>query len=130
LFKAINRLPSSTNTFILHFTSFLPFSSNFLSIVGVSVVSWSLLTVPMNPAIAFQLVWGSYNGQQRPLTSKKDTKYSFRLCSDYNFRNSLHLFSAILFKFFKFCRSVCGVMVIVDRSYEPCNSISACVGFI
>jgi hypothetical protein len=40
----------------------------------VFVVSWSLLTVPMNPAIALQLVWGSYNGQQRPLTSKKDTK--------------------------------------------------------
>jgi len=28
----------------------------------------------MNPAIALQLVWGSYNGQQRPFTSKKDTK--------------------------------------------------------
>jgi hypothetical protein len=38
------------------------------------VVSWSLLIVHMNPAIALQLVWGSYNGQQRPLTSKKDTK--------------------------------------------------------
>jgi len=37
-------------------------------------VSRSLLTVHMNPAIALQLVWGSYNSQQRPLTSKKDTK--------------------------------------------------------
>ena len=74
LFQAINRLQSSTNTFIFHFTSFLPFSSNVFSFLGVSVVSWSLLIVHMNPAIALQLVWGSYNGQQKLLTSKKDTK--------------------------------------------------------
>ena len=63
-------------------------ATNFLSIVGVSVVSWSLLTVPMNPAIAFQLVWGSYNGQQRPLTSKKDTKYEYRICPEFMFRKN------------------------------------------
>ena len=40
----------------------------------MSLVSWSLLTVHTNPAIALQLMWGSYNGQQRPLTSKEDTK--------------------------------------------------------
>jgi hypothetical protein len=45
-----------------------------------------LLTVHMNPAIAFQLVWGSYNGQQRPLTSKKDTKKRTTSGSDYMFR--------------------------------------------
>jgi len=38
------------------------------------MVSLSLLTVHMNPTIALQLVWGSYNGQQIPKTSKKDTK--------------------------------------------------------
>jgi len=38
-----------------------------------------------DPAIALQLMWGSYNGQQRPLTSKKDTKYSYRLCSNFIF---------------------------------------------
>jgi len=32
----------------------------------VSVVSWSLLIVHTNPAIALQLMRGSYNGQQRP----------------------------------------------------------------
>jgi hypothetical protein len=37
------------------------------------VVSWSLLTTHTTPAIALQLMRGSYNGQQRPLTSKKDT---------------------------------------------------------
>ena len=26
---------------------------------------------------------GSYNGQQRPLTSKKDAKYSFHICLDF-----------------------------------------------
>jgi len=40
-------------------------------------VSWSLLTVHMTPAIALQLMRGLYNGHQRPLTSKKDTKTSF-----------------------------------------------------
>jgi len=39
------------------------------------VVSWSLLTVHTTPTIALQLMWRSYNGQQRPLTSKKDTKF-------------------------------------------------------
>jgi len=39
------------------------------------VVSWSLLTAHTTPAIALQLMRGSYNGQQRPLTSKKDTKF-------------------------------------------------------
>jgi len=39
------------------------------------VVSWSLLTVHTTSAIALQLKRGSYNGQLRPLTSKKDTKF-------------------------------------------------------
>jgi len=39
------------------------------------VVSWSLLTVHTTLAIALQLMRGSYNGQQRPLTSKKNTKF-------------------------------------------------------
>jgi len=56
------------------FTSFLTFSSIIFSFLGVSVVSWSLLTVHTTPAIALQLVRGLYDGQQRPLTSKKDTK--------------------------------------------------------
>jgi len=38
------------------------------------VVSWSLLTAHTTPAIALQLMRGLYNSQQRPLTSKKDTK--------------------------------------------------------
>jgi len=38
-------------------------------------VSWSLLTVHTTPAIALQLMRGSYNGQQRPLTSKKEIKF-------------------------------------------------------
>ena len=40
------------------------------------MVSWSLLTVHTTHLIALQLqlMWGLYNGQQRPLTSKKDTK--------------------------------------------------------
>jgi len=41
----------------------------------VSVVSWSLLTVHTTSAIAFQLMRGSYNGQQRPLTSKENTQF-------------------------------------------------------
>jgi len=40
------------------------------------MVSWSLLTAHMISAIALQLMRGSYNGQQRPLTSKKDINYS------------------------------------------------------
>jgi len=40
----------------------------------VFVVSWSPSTVHTTPAIALQLMWGLYSGQQRPLTSKKDTK--------------------------------------------------------
>jgi len=41
----------------------------------VSVVSWSLLTVHTNHAIALQFMQGSYNDQQRLLTSKKDIKF-------------------------------------------------------
>jgi hypothetical protein len=44
-----------------------------------------LLTVHMNPAIALQRVWGSYNGQQRPLTSKKDTKKHITVWSGVRF---------------------------------------------
>jgi len=36
------------------------------SLLGVLVVSRSLLTVHTNRAIALQLMRGSYNGQQRP----------------------------------------------------------------
>jgi len=43
----------------------------------------------MNPAIALELVWGSYNGQQRPLTSKKDTKYLYRIYPDFVFIEKL-----------------------------------------
>ena len=74
-FKTRKRFGSSTFSFILHFTTFLTFSSNYFSFLGVSVVSWSLMTVHTTPAIALQLMWGSYNGQQRPLTSKNDTKF-------------------------------------------------------
>ena len=38
------------------------------------MVSWSLLTAHTTPGIALQLMRASYNGQQRPLTSKKDIK--------------------------------------------------------
>jgi len=38
------------------------------------VVSFSVLTAHTTPAIALQLMRGLYNGQQKPLTSKKDTK--------------------------------------------------------
>jgi len=41
----------------------------------VFVVLWSLLTAHTTPAIALQLMRKSYNGQQRSLTSKKDTKF-------------------------------------------------------
>jgi hypothetical protein len=54
-----------------------------------------LLTVPMNPAIALQLVWGSYNGQQRPLTSKKDTKKHITFGPEYVFRKSLAILSGL-----------------------------------
>ena len=47
------------------------------------MVSWSMLTAHTTPAIALQLMRGSYNGQQRPLTSKKDAKYSFHICLDF-----------------------------------------------
>jgi len=49
LFTAINRLGSSTISFILHFTSFIHF---FFSFLRVFVVSWSLLTVHITPATA------------------------------------------------------------------------------
>jgi len=39
------------------------------------MVSWSLLTAHTTPAIALQLMRGSYNGQHRQLISKKDTKF-------------------------------------------------------
>jgi len=55
------------------------------------VVSWSLLTAHTTPAIALQLMWGSYNGQQRPLTTKKDTKYPYRICPDFIFQNTNNL---------------------------------------
>ena len=42
------------------------------------MVSWSLLTVHITPAIALQLMRGLYNGQQRPLTSKKTPKFRFQ----------------------------------------------------
>jgi len=54
------------------------------------MVSWSLLIVHTNPAIALQLMRGSYNGQQRPLTSKKVTKFHsvcFRIVFSENFNN-------------------------------------------
>jgi len=38
-------------------------------------VSWSLLTIHTTLAIALQLMRGSSNSQQRPWTSKKDTKF-------------------------------------------------------
>jgi len=49
-----------------------------------------LLTVHTTPAIALQLMQGSYNGQQRPLISKKDTKFhslSFRILVSGNSNN-------------------------------------------
>jgi len=52
-------------------------------------MSWSLLTVHMTPAIALQLMRGSYNGQQGPLTSKQDTKISYRRCPDFKIRKSI-----------------------------------------
>jgi len=39
------------------------------------MVSWSLVTVHTTSATALQLMRGLYDGQQRPLTSKKDTKF-------------------------------------------------------
>jgi len=43
-------------------------------------VSWSLLAVHITPAIVLQLMWGLYNSQQKPLTSKKTPKITFRKC--------------------------------------------------
>ena len=77
-FKVIKRLGSPTFSFILlHLLSYILFNYFlfFRQFLGVYVVSWSLLTIHTNPAIALQLVRGSCNGQQRPLTSKKDTKF-------------------------------------------------------
>jgi len=51
-------------------------------------VSWSLLTVHTTPAIALQLMRGLYNCQQRPLTSKKDTKFH-SVCARIYFPESL-----------------------------------------
>jgi len=52
-------------------------------------VSWSLLTVHITPSIFLQLMRGLYNGQQRPLTSKKIPKITFRKCLDFVFRKTL-----------------------------------------
>jgi len=52
-------------------------------------VSWSLLTVHIILAIALQLMRGLYNGQQRPLTSKKTQKITFQNCSDFVIRKTL-----------------------------------------
>jgi len=38
------------------------------------MVSWSLLTGHIIPAIALQLIRGLYDNQQRPLTSKQTQK--------------------------------------------------------
>jgi hypothetical protein len=68
-----------------------------------------LLTVHMNPEIALQRVWGSYNGQQRPLTSKKDTKKHITSGPDFVFRISLTIWSRLYNPdqghFWKFCRA-------------------------
>jgi len=73
------------------------------------VVSWSLLTVHMNPAIALQLVWGSYNGQQRPFISKKDTKKHITSSPEFVFRIVLTICSGLYNPdqgyFWKFCRA-------------------------
>jgi len=63
------------------------------------VVSWSLLTVHLTPPIELKLMRGLYNGQQRPLTSKKDTKISFRRCPDFKIQNALTIW------FQNFCRA-------------------------
>jgi len=52
-------------------------------------VSWSLLTVHTTHAIALQLMRKLYNGQQRPLTSKKDTKISYPFGLGFIIRKSL-----------------------------------------
>jgi len=73
------------------------------------VVSWSLLTVHMNPAIALQLVWGSYNGQQRLFTSKKDTKKHITSGPEFVFRIALTICSGLYnldqMYFWKSCRA-------------------------
>jgi len=53
------------------------------------MVSWSLLIVHMTPAMQLQLMQGLYNCQQRPLTSKKDTKSPYRFCLDFSCRKPL-----------------------------------------
>jgi len=53
------------------------------------------LTVHMNPAIALQLVWGSYNGQQRPFTSKKDTKKHITSGPKFVFLIALTIYSGL-----------------------------------
>jgi len=55
------------------------------------VVSWSLLTTHTTPAIALQLMRGSYNGQQRPLTLKKDTKFHIVCVQVLFFKNTNNL---------------------------------------
>jgi len=49
----------------------------------------------MNPAIALQLVWGSYNSQQRPFTSKKDTKKHITSGPKFVFRIALTICSGL-----------------------------------
>jgi len=53
------------------------------------MVSWSLLIVHITPAIALQLMRKLYNGQQRPLTSKKTQKIIYRYCLDFVIRKTL-----------------------------------------
>jgi len=72
------------------------------------VVSWSLLTVHMNPAIALQLVWGSYNGQHRRFTSKKDRKKHITSGPEFVFRIALTICYGLYNSdqgYWKFCRT-------------------------
>jgi len=50
----------------------------------------------MNPAIALQLVWSSYDGQQRPFTSKKDTKKRITYGPEFVFQIALTICLKIL----------------------------------
>ena len=47
------------------------------------MVSWSMLTVHIAPAIALQLMRGVYNGQERPLISKKTPNHTSKLSEFY-----------------------------------------------
>jgi len=50
------------------------------------MVSWSLLIVHIIPAVYLQLMQGLYDGQQRPLTSKKTQKITVRNISNFILR--------------------------------------------